>query len=137
VGRISADAQRLIDVTRQCFFEGIRYAKLGCRMGDLSAAIQTYAEAAGFSVVRELIGHGVGRELHESPDVPNYGIAGRGLRFQEGMTIAVEPMINAGTRRVRTLQDGWTVVTADGAYSAHYENSIAVTDGEPLILTAV
>ncbi|MGI6152065.1 MAG: type I methionyl aminopeptidase, partial [Christensenellales bacterium] len=137
VGRISADAQRLIDVARQCFFEGIRYAKVGYRLGDLGAAIQHCAESAGFSVVRELIGHGVGRNLHEPPDVPNYGAAGRGLRFQKGMTLAVEPMINAGTRRIKTLQDGWTVVTADGAYSAHYENSIAITDGEPLILTVL
>ncbi len=137
VGRISADAQRLIDVTRQCFYEGMRYAKVGYRLGDLGAAIQQYAENAGFSVVRELIGHGVGRNLHEPPDVPNYGIAGHGQRLQQGMTIAVEPMINAGTRRVRTLKDGWTVVTADGAYSAHYENSIAITDGEPMILTAI
>ncbi|MGI6192556.1 MAG: type I methionyl aminopeptidase [Christensenellales bacterium] len=137
VGRISADAQRLIDVTRQCFYEGIRYAKVGYRLGDIGAAIQSYAEAAGFSVVRELIGHGVGRNLHEPPDVPNYGVPGRGLRLQQGMTLAVEPMINAGTRKVRTLEDGWTVVTADGAYSAHYENSIAITDGEPLILTVM
>jgi len=137
VGRISADAQRLIEVTRQCFFEGIRFAKVGYRLGDLGAAIQSYAESHGFSVVRELIGHGVGRNLHEPPDVPNYGVPGRGLRFQKGMTLAVEPMINAGTHRVKTLEDGWTVVTADGAYSAHYENSIAVTDGEPLILTAM
>lgn len=135
VGKISAEAQRLIDVTRQSFYEGIQFAKLGYRLGDLGAAIQAYAENAGYSVVREMIGHGLGKNLHESPDVPNYGHPGHGLRFQQGMTIAVEPMINAGTRRIRILDNGWTVVTQDGALSAHYENSIAVTDGEPVILT--
>lgn len=137
VGRISDEAQRLIDVTRQCFYEGIAFAKEGCRLGDLGYAIQSYAEAAGFSVVRELVGHGIGTEMHEDPEVPNYGRQGHGIRLIKGMTIAVEPMINAGERFVRTLADGWTVVTRDGAYSAHYENSIAVTDGEPLILTAM
>ena len=136
VGKITPEAQRLIDVTRQCFFEGIKFARLGYRIGDLSGAIQDYAEKNGFSVVRELIGHGVGRNLHEAPDVPNYRMRSPGIRFHEGLTIAVEPMINAGTRRVRMTGDGWTVKTEDGAYSAHYENSIAITDGEPLILTA-
>lgn len=135
VGTISPEAQRLIDVTRQSFYEGIKFAKLGYRLGDLGAAIQSCAEAAGYSVVREMIGHGVGKNLHESPDVPNYGHAGHGLRFQEGMTIAVEPMINAGTRHIRQLDNGWTIVTLDGKLSAHYENSIAITDGEPVILT--
>ena len=137
VGTVDPEAQRLIDVTKQCFFEGIEFAKVGYRIGDLAHAIQAYAENAGFSVVRELIGHGIGQQVHESPDVPNYGQPGHGLRFQAGLTIAVEPMINAGTRRVRQLDDGWTVVTLDGKYSAHYENTIAVTDGAPLILTLV
>ena len=137
VGTVDPEAQRLIDVTKQCFFEGIEFAKVGYRIGDLAHAIQAYAENAGFSVVRELIGHGIGQQVHESPDVPNYGQPGHGLRFQAGLTIAVEPMINAGTRRVRQLDDGWTVVTLDGKYSAHYENTIGVTDGAPLILTLV
>lgn len=127
---------RLIEVTRQCFYEGLRFARLGYRIGDISGAIQDYAESHGYSVVRELIGHGVGRNLHEAPDVPNYRMRSPGIRLQEGLTIAVEPMINAGSRRVHVLDNGWTVVTDDGAYSAHYENSIAITDGEPLILTA-
>ena len=136
VGKISPDAARLIEVTRQCFYEGLRFARLGYRIGDISGAIQDYAESHGYSVVRELIGHGVGRNLHEAPDVPNYRMRSPGIRLQEGLTIAVEPMINAGSRRVHVLDNGWTVVTDDGAYSAHYENSIAITDGEPLILTA-
>ena len=136
VGKISPDAARLIEVTRQCFYEGLRFARLGYRIGDISGAVQDYAESHGYSVVRELIGHGVGRNLHEAPDVPNYRMRSPGIRLQEGLTIAVEPMINAGSRRVHVLDNGWTVVTDDGAYSAHYENSIAITDGEPLILTA-
>lgn len=135
VGKISAEAQRLMDVTKQSFFEGIEQAVPGNRIGDIGHAVQTYVEANGFSVVRALVGHGVGSEMHEDPEVPNYGSAGRGVRLVSGMTIAVEPMVNMGTYHVNTLSDGWTVVTADGKLSAHYENSIVVTGNGPEILT--
>ena len=135
-GTIDPEAQRLIDVTRQSFFEGIRYAKEGFRVGDISAVVQAYVEANGFSVVREFVGHGIGSALHESPEVPNYGIAGRGPRLLKGMTLAIEPMVNAGGAAIRQLSDGWTVKTLDGKLSAHYENTILITDGEPEILTA-
>ena len=134
-GAISADAQKLIDVTKQSFFEGIRFAKRGHRVSDISHAIQTYVESNGFSVVRSFVGHGVGAQLHEEPEVPNFGAAGRGPRLLPGMTIAVEPMVNAGVYDVRVLRDGWTTVTADGKLSAHYENTVLITDGEPEILT--
>lgn len=134
-GTISAEAQRLIDVTKQSFFEGIRFAKYGQRVSDISHAVQTYVESNGFSVVRSFVGHGVGTQLHEEPEVPNFGAAGRGPRLIPGMTIAVEPMVNAGTYDVRVLKDGWTTVTADGKLSAHYENTVLITDGEPEILT--
>ena len=134
-GTISADAQRLIDVTKQSFFEGIRFAKGGHRVSDISHAIQTYVESNGFSVVRSFVGHGVGAHLHEEPEVPNFGAAGRGPRLLRGMTLAIEPMVNAGTYEVRILKDGWTTVTADGKLSAHYENTVLITDGEPEILT--
>ena len=134
-GAISTEARRLIDVTRQSFFEGIRCAVRGGRVQDISHAIQTYVESNGFSVVRSFVGHGVGRQLHEEPEVPNFGQAGRGPRLLPGMTIAVEPMVNAGTYEVRVLKDGWTTVTADGKLSAHYENTVLITDGEPEILT--
>ncbi len=134
-GSISTEAQKLIDVTKQSFFEGIRYATKGHRVSDISHAIQTYVESNGFSVVRSFVGHGVGAQLHEEPEVPNYGPAGRGPRLLPGMTIAVEPMVNAGTYEVRVLKDGWTTVTADGKLSAHYENTVLITDGEPEILT--
>jgi len=137
VGRISADAQRLIDITRQSFYEGIAFAKQGMRIGDIAYAVQSFVEAAGYSIVRELTGHGIGTSIHEAPEVPNYGVAGRGQRLLAGMTICVEPMVNAGSRKVKFMPDGWTVVTADGAYSAHYENTIAITDGEPEILTVL
>ena len=135
-GRISEEAQRLIDVTRQSFFEGLKYAREGYRLPDLSGAVQRYVEANGFSVVREYVGHGIGTQMHEAPEVPNYvePKAGR-PRFLRGMTIALEPMVNAGRAGVVVLPDGWTVKTADGKLSAHYENSILITDGEPELLT--
>ncbi len=135
VGRISDDAQRLIDATRQSFFEAMKVARPGGRIGDIGHAVQSYVEPLGYGVVTEYVGHGVGQALHEDPEVPNYGRPGHGIRLQRDMTIAVEPMINAGTPNVRRLRDGWTVVTADGALSAHYENTIAITDGEPILLT--
>lgn len=135
VGDISPEAARLIEVTRHSFFEGIREAKAGNRLGDLSHAVQAYVESHGYSVVRELVGHGIGANLHESPDVPNFGNPGRGIRLVPGMTIAVEPMVNAGGADVRWLKDGWGVVTVDGSLSAHYENTIIITDGEPEITT--
>ena len=134
-GTISAEAQRLIQVTKQSFFEGMRFAKGGHRVSDISHAIQTYVESNGFSVVRSFVGHGVGAQLHEEPEVPNFGAPGRGPRMIPGMTLAIEPMVNAGTHEVRILKDGWTVITADGKLSAHYENTVLITDGEPEILT--
>ncbi len=135
-GKISDEAQRLIDVTRESFFRGIARAKEGNRVFDISAAVQEYVEANGFTVVREFVGHGIGRQLHESPEVPNYGTAGRGPRLLRGMTLAIEPMVNAGAASIRQLSDGWTVKTLDGKLSAHYENTVLITDGEPEILTA-
>ena len=135
-GTISPEAQRLIDVTRQSFFEGIRFAKEGYRLYDISAAIQEYVESNGFSIVREFVGHGIGAHLHEDPAVPNYGRKGRGPRLLRGMTLAIEPMVNAGKADIWQLSDGWTVKTQDGKYAAHYENTILITDGEPEILTA-
>ena len=134
-GAISAEAQRLIDVTKQSFFEGIRFATRGHRVSDISHAVQKHVESNGFSVVRSFVGHGVGAQLHEEPEVPNYGSPGRGPRLLPGMTLAIEPMVNAGSHDVRILKDKWTVVTVDGALSAHYENTVLITDGEPEILT--
>jgi len=134
-GTISAEAQKLIDVTKQSFFEGIRFAKKGNRVSDISHAVQKHVESNGFSVVRAFVGHGVGAQLHEEPEVPNYGKPGRGPRLIPGMTLAIEPMVNAGDYDVRILKDGWTTVTADGKLSAHYENTVLITDGEPEILT--
>ncbi len=136
-GNISEEAKKLIEVTKECFWKGIAFAVPGKRLGDLGHAIESHAHANGFSVVEDFVGHGVGTHLHEDPDVPNYGRAGKGLRFEKNMTIAVEPMINQGVPDVLQLKDGWTVVTKDGKLSAHYENTIAVTDGEPLILTSL
>ena len=135
-GKISDEARRLIEVTRQSFFEGLRYAREGYRLPDLCGAIERYVEANGFSVGREYVGHGIGAKMHEPPEVPNYvePKAGR-PRFLRGMTIAVEPMVNAGRAGVKVMPDGWTVKTADGRLSAHYENSILITDGEPELLT--
>ena len=134
-GKISEEAQRLIDVTRQSFFEGIKNAREGCQVSDIGHAVQEYVEANGFSVVREYVGHGVGRQMHESPEVPNYGAPGHGPKLLRGMTIAVEPMVNMGTAQIRQMPDGWTVRTADGKYAAHYENTLLITAGEPELLT--
>lgn len=134
-GKISDEARRLIDVTRQSFFEGITMARPGNRVSDISHAVQQYVERNGYAVVRNFVGHGVGAKLHEAPEVPNFGPAGHGPRLLPGMVIAVEPMVNTGTWEVRVLGDGWTTVTADGALAAHYENTILITDGEPELLT--
>ena len=134
-GEISDEAKRLIEVTEQSFYEGLRYAKEGCRVSDISAAVQRYVEKEGFSIVREYVGHGIGRNLHEAPEVPNYGEPGRGPRLLRGMTLAVEPMVNAGVAAIRNMSDGWTVKTKDGKYSAHYENTILITEGDPELLT--
>ncbi len=135
VGTISEDARKLIEVTKQCFFEGIKYAREGCHLHEISTAIGNYAESFGFGVVRDLVGHGVGSALHEDPQVPNFKQETRGMRLKAGMTLAIEPMINAGQYNVRWLDDEWTVVTTDGSLSAHYENTVLITDGEPEILS--
>ena len=137
VGNVSDEAKRLIEVTRNSFFSGVDAFKLGNRIGDIGNAIQTCVEQAGFSVVRRYIGHGVGRELHESPDVPNYGTAGRGVRLCAGMTLAIEPMVNVGSEEVYELSDGWTVKTRDKSLSAHYENTVALTSDGVVITTLV
>lgn len=137
VGNVSAEAKKLIEVTSGSFWKGIAEAKPGNRIGDIGYAVQSYVEANGFSVVRRYVGHGVGCELHESPEVPNFGTKGRGVRLYAGMTIAVEPMINIGTPDVHELSDKWTVVTADGSLSAHYEHTIAITDDGVIVLTKV
>ena len=134
-GAISEEERRLIDVTRQSFFEGVKFAREGFRVSDIGHAVQEYVEANGFSVVREYIGHGVGKRMHEAPEVPNFGAPGHGPRLLRGMTIAVEPMVNAGAAAVRRMPDGWTVRTADGRYSAHYENTVLITSGEPELLS--
>ncbi|MGE4352722.1 MAG: type I methionyl aminopeptidase [Oscillospiraceae bacterium] len=134
-GEGSEEAKRLIAVTRQSFFEGIKFARQGYRVSDISHAIQEYVENNGFTLVREYVGHGIGEKLHEAPEVPNYGAPGHGPRLIKGMTIAIEPMVNAGGAEIRELDDNWTVVTADGSLSAHYENTVLITDGEPEILT--
>ena len=136
-GKVSDEVQKLIDVTQQSFFEGIAFATEGHRLGDISAAIQQYVEENGFSIVREYVGHGIGSHLHESPEIPNYGVAGRGPRLLRGMTVAIEPMVNAGSRAINVLKDGWTVKTQDGKWAAHYENTICITEGKPEILTAL
>jgi methionyl aminopeptidase len=135
VGQISLEAQRLLAVTEQALYEGINQARLGHRTEDISAAVQEYVEQQGYSVVRDYTGHGVGRSMHEDPQVPNFGQRGRGMPLKVGMTIALEPMVNAGSWKTKLMNDGWTVVTEDGNLSAHFEHSFAVTDGEPLILT--
>ncbi|MCQ2771277.1 MAG: type I methionyl aminopeptidase [Clostridia bacterium] len=137
VGKISAEAQALIDVTKESFFRGIEFAKSGNRIGDIGFAICDYASSRGYGVVRQYVGHGVGAELHEDPEVPNFGTPHRGQRLYTNMTLAIEPMINIGTYDVKVLRDNWTVVTADGSLSAHYEHSVAITDGEPILLTKV
>ncbi len=135
VGNCSDEAKKLVDVTKQSFFEGIKFARQGNRISDISCAIQQHVEKHGFSVVRSFVGHGIGANMHEAPEVPNYGSAGHGPRLVKGMTIAVEPMVNIGGHEVNVLGDNWTVVTADGSLSSHYENTILITDGEPEILT--
>ncbi len=134
-GDISAQARALIDATRESLYEGIRAAVVGNRVGDIGAAVQRYVESRGYSVVRDFVGHGVGAKLHEDPSVPNFGTPGRGQRLLPDMTIAIEPMINAGDWKVEVLSDGWTTITADGSLSAHFEHSIAVTEDGPVILT--
>ena len=135
-GKRVPEARELIDVTRQSCFEGLQFAREGHRLLDISAAIQEYVESHGYSIVREYVGHGVGAEMHEPPEIPNYGHPGRGPRLLRGMTLAIEPMVNAGTAATKQMPDGWTVRTLDGKWSAHYENSVLITDGEPEILTA-
>ena len=133
-GDTTDEAKKLIEVTKQSFFEGIKFARVGYRISDISHAVQAYVEERGFSVVREYVGHGVGAKLHEEPEIPNYGKPGHGPRLVKGMTLAIEPMVNAGGAAIRVLSDGWTVVTLDGKKSAHYENTVLITDGEPEIL---
>lgn len=136
VGNVSEEALRLISVTEKSFYEAMKVARQGNRIGDIGSAIENFVISNGFSIVKKYVGHGVGRDLHEEPEVPNFGKPGRGPRLYSGMTLAIEPMVNVGTEDVRVLKDGWTVVTADGGLSAHYENSIAITDSDPIILTA-
>ena len=135
VGRIRPEAEKLIQVTKDCFFEGIKYARAGNHLNDISSAIQAYAEHFGYGVVRDLVGHGVGRALHEDPEVPNFSQKRKGIRLRPGMTLAIEPMINMGRGDVVWLDDNWTVATDDGSLSAHYENTILITGGEPEILS--
>lgn len=135
VGKVNEEAKKLMEVTKQSFFEGIKLAKEGNHLFDISAAIDSYVSGFGYGIVRDLVGHGIGTALHEDPQIPNFAQKRKGVRLQAGMTLAIEPMINAGTWKVNFLQDGWTVVTKDGSLSAHYENTILVTDGEPEILT--
>lgn len=135
VGEISKEAKQLIEVTKQSFFEGIKFARAGHHLHEISAAIQAYAESFGYGVVRDLVGHGIGTSLHEDPQIPNFAQKRRGIRLQPGMTLAIEPMINAGRLDVEWLDDDWTVVTEDGSWSAHYENTVLITEDEPEILT--
>jgi methionyl aminopeptidase len=136
-GQVSDEAARLIAVTEQSFWEGLKYARPQCRVSDISHAIQHYVESQGFSIVRDFVGHGVGKKLHEAPEVPNFGNPGHGPRLMPGMTLAVEPMVNQGDWQVKVLEDGWTVKTVDGQLSAHFENSILITKDEPEILTRI
>jgi len=135
VGNVSEEAQRIIDVTKESFFRGVEYARAGCRLHDIGHAIQEYAESEGMGVIRDYTGHGVGRNLHEDPAIPNYGQAGTGVKLKKGMVLAIEPMLALGTYECRTLANEWTVVTLDGKLSAHYENTVVITDGEPELLT--
>ena len=137
IGNISQQRQRLIDVTKESFFQGMKYARSGNHLSEVSIAIQTYVEANGFSVVRDYVGHGIGREMHEEPNIPNYNDGRLGPKLIKGMTLAIEPMVTVGSHEVKTLSNGWTVVTRDGTDSAHYENTILITDGEPELLTLV
>ena len=135
VGEIAPGAQKLIDVTKQSFFEGIQYARQGCRLNEIGTAIQKYIEKNGFSVVRDYVGHGIGRKLHEDPSVANYKEQRKGVTLKQGMVLAIEPMVNMGSYQLKVLKDGWTAVTKDGLYAAHYENTVVITNGEPEILT--
>lgn len=136
-GNASEEAVKLIEATKEAFYKGVSFAKSGCRVGDIGFAIDSHVRTYGYSVVRKYIGHGVGRELHEDPEVPNFGTAGRGVRLYPGMTIAIEPMVNIGSCSVKEMPDGWCVKTADGKLSAHYEHTVLITDGEPILLTKV
>lgn len=135
VGKVSDAAQRLMNVAKECLYQGISKAKVGNRLGDIGATVQRYAESSGYSVVREMVGHGIGRSLHEEPSVPNYGKPGKGEVLKAGTTICIEPMVNEGSANIETLADGWTIVTADGKLSAHYEHTVAITADGPEILT--
>ena len=135
VGKASKEAERLVKVTKQAFFEGIKFAKAGNRIGDVCHAIGEYVHSQGFSVVKEFQGHGIGKEMHEDPGIPNYGKAGRGIRLEPGMTLAIEPMVIQGKPNILELDDGWTIITEDGSLAAHYENTILITENEPEILT--
>ncbi|NNF19773.1 MAG: type I methionyl aminopeptidase [Flavobacteriaceae bacterium] len=135
VGDVAPDTKKLLEVTKESLYVGIREFKIGNRVGDVGFAIQQFCESHGYGVVRELVGHGLGTELHESPEMPNYGKRGRGKKFADGMVVAIEPMINMGTRRIRQLKDGWTILTADGKPSAHFEHNIALVDGKPQLLS--
>jgi methionyl aminopeptidase len=137
VGEITPGARKLLKITEEALYRGIAEVKAGNRIGDISSAIQNHVEAAGYSVVRDLVGHGIGKSLHEDPQVPNYGSGGRGIELKPGMVFAIEPMVNEGTYRVEILRDGWTVVTADGKLSAHFEHSVAITENGPVILSRV
>ena len=135
VGEVSPEAKRLIDVTKQSFFEGLKFARHGERLGSVQAAIQKHVEENGFGIVRNYCGHGIGKDMHESPEIPNHGTFGRGIKLTKGMTIAVEPMVTYGSYHTTTLSDGWTVVSLDRSLAAHYENTILITDGDPILLT--
>ncbi len=137
VGDVSDEAKRLMDTTRESLYEAIKFAVPGGKMGDIASAVQKYCESRGYGVVREFTGHGIGKAVHEDPSVPNYGTAGRGVRLLPGMTLAIEPMINQGTARIKQLPDGWTIKTADGKLSAHFEHTVAITKDGPVILTEV
>lgn len=135
VGEVSAETKKLLDVTKQSLYVGIREFKIGNRVGDVGYAIQKFTEDHGYGVVRELVGHGLGRTMHEDPEMPNYGKRGRGKKFVEGMTVAIEPMINLGTKSIKQLKDGWTILTADGKPSAHFEHNVAIVNGKPELLS--
>lgn len=137
IGKVSSEAEKLIEVTRESFFQGLKYALVGNRLGDIGNAIQTYVESHGFSIVRDYVGHGIGKKMWEEPSVPNYGVSGKGLKLAKGLVIAIEPMVNTGTYAVKDMSDGWTVVTKDGGLSAHYENTIAILEDGPKILTLI
>ncbi len=137
VGNVTENARQLMEVTKQSFYRGLDFVKVGNRVGDIGSAISAYAESFGYGIVRKYVGHGVGTHLHEEPDVPNFGTPGRGCRLYPGMTIAIEPMVNEGTAEVKELADGWTVTTLDGKLSAHYEHTVAITEGGPILLTDV